>query len=169
MWVNLHVNIVTLTLRLLPVCDSVQLSPNLYFKLLNYLWSTTFVRQMSLMPFVCTSRVVLWNMRGTLSLKAAPHGWWTPRNPSALSALSTRPPYSEWTPLPNDLSTWAWSHPSSFPFLLCAFHCDSLSGLEPCPPLSLFSHHLCPDNSSISNSYHPRPLFILNAKPPLDF
>lgn len=79
------------------------------------------------MPIICVHRGTLWNRRVTLSPREAPRGSWTPRNPSALSALSTRPPYSEWTPLPPDLWPLGLVSPLLLPLLLCAFHCDSAS------------------------------------------
>lgn len=81
---------------------------------------------------VCAHRATLRSRRVILSPRVPPRGWWTPKNPNALSALSTRPPYSERTPLPPGLAS------PFFPLslLLCAFSLW-LSPLEP-PPL-LFS------------------------------
>lgn len=118
------------------------------------------------MPSVCTSRLVLWTMKWRLRPRVALIGLWTPRNPSAPLALSTRPPYSEWTLLLNDLTTWAWSHYSSFPSCSVPSTLTLSLSVGWNPGLPCFSHDPRGDSSS-NNSYHS-PLFILDAKPPLD-
>lgn len=85
--------------------------------------------------FVCTCRVALWTVTQMLSPRVVPRGSWTPRSPSARSALSTRPPYFEWTLLP-DLSTRAWSHSSSLPSFCVPFTLTHFLGrtVLPCLP-----------------------------------
>lgn len=77
-----------------------------------------------LTPSVSVHRATSWNRKVILSPRVAPCGSWTPRNPNALSALSTRPPYSEWTPPPDLLCLASpFFLPPSLPpsILLCAF------------------------------------------------
>lgn len=65
--------------------------------------------------------------RWTWTVRAAPPGSWTPKIPSAPSAPSTRPPYSDWTLLSSA------SRPlTPFPFALCLHSLDRLW-----PPLAL--------------------------------
>lgn len=93
------------------------------------------------MSGVCVRRVTLQSRRAMLNPRVAPRGWWTPKNPNALSALSTRPPYSERTPLPPGLAS-----PCFHPSFCVPFRCDYRLSRPPPPPTSpsfLSCHHLC--------------------------
>lgn len=137
-----------LILRLLSLPDSVR----------TLLTKPVFSQQVSweaesLMPSSCVYRGTLWNRKGILSRRVAPRGSWTPRNPSALSALSTRPPYSELDPLflltSGPGRTLLPSPPS---VCLSLWH----SGLDPMPsPTPSCSHHFHLKYNTACNSFAP--------------
>lgn len=85
---------------------------------------------------LCPYRGTWWTKRWGLSPRPVPHGSWTPRTPSAPSALSTRLPYSELTlpPRPHGSGLTCPSSPPPMCLSLCL-------GLLPCAghPLPLLS------------------------------
>lgn len=108
------------------------------------------------------SRGTCWNRRGTLSPRAVLPGWWTPRNPSARSALSTRPPYSERSSSLLGLTFCPFTS-SCVPFdcdsFLLATSPSSSNGPNTKPrfPARLLHHSRCGSSSPLPCfcSYHP--------------